>query len=805
MAFATHSGSTAWQSALRWQYALPLLLFLLWSTASAQPGVVDIGTQSRVDISRDLQHFEDPSAALTLDEVGTPSFASNFKPFAQQGTAYNFGFTASAHWFRITLRAGADAPPVWYWEVPLPILDTLDLYASRPQGGFVHQRVGDALPLSLRAIPHKDLVMPLQLQPGSDTTVYLRVQFTGGVAVPVTLWEPTAFRANDHLEYGLLNLYFGLALGLFLYNLLLFFSIRDRAYLVYVVFVACIVASQAHFNGFAAEFVWGDNARWNTIGYRYSTAFTLLFSVAFTRSFLSTRKHMPTMDRALRALTMVWVLTFFITPFAFEPVARFQHVLALFSVSACAVAGVISYRQKRPGARYFLPAWGLLIVAAALLVLRNMDILPANILTENPVMLSSAVEMVLLSLALADRINATRREQRRAETLNRVRQAQKAAADQAHAEKSRFLAAISHDLRQPMYALGLLLDGLRGARLPETFSNGLNDMKGSLTSINALLDSLLLMGRLEVGRMEPRMETFYLDRVLERVSNNFEGRARAKGLKFTVTPTMCRLSSDPLLLERMLSNLVSNALHYTKKGGILVAARQRRDAVLLQVWDTGRGIPLDQQEAIFGEFVRLRDDGSDGGVGLGLTIVRNCAVLLGCTVDVRSVPGKGSCFSLRIPLRAPNAAPPPATVPDALTRDTSTGPHQEAHAQGLRVAVVDNDAVVLRALTVSLASRGCDVTAAPTWAELKERLAAGELPDIVICDYHVGSELGTEIVARLRLLTGRPIAAIIVTGDTSPESASSVSAAGLTLLHKPVAPQALFALAVQLVAQAGES
>ncbi|QHE84249.1 7TM diverse intracellular signaling domain-containing protein [Hydrogenophaga sp. BPS33] len=786
-----------------WVLLLGLVLqVFIWSDAVAQSGLLAVGAQPRYDISRELWYLEDPSAALSFDDVAVPAMAPRFQPFSQNGSAYNFGFTSSALWFRIVLRADRDAPLLWYWKVALPTLDHVDLWVSRPEGGYSPFRAGDALPMSAHSVRHKDHVLQVPLVPGGDTTVYMRVQSTGAIALPVTLWEPRALHAHDHVDYALLSLYFGLVLGLFLYNLLLYFSIRDRAYLAYVVFVAGMGASQALYTGFAAEFITRESAHWNTIGIRYLSPLTIMLSVVFTRSFLSSRRHMPRLDRLLLGLVIAWAAHFPLVELdAVVLVSRLQHTLVFLSVLACAAAGIVAYRQKRPGARFFLLSWAVLLVTMFALAMRNIGWLPVNALTENPVLIGSAVEMVLLSFALADRINVTRREQRRAETLNRVRQAQKAAADQANVEKSRFLAAISHDLRQPMYALGLLVDGLRGAKLPESVSSALHDMKGSLTSINALLDSLLLMGRLEVGRLQPRMEAFHVDQVLERVGNTFEARAQEKGLKFSVTPTLCTLYSDPLLLERIISNLVSNALRYTREGGVLVSARTRSDHLLLQVWDTGRGIPLDQQEAIFGEFFRLRGDDSDGGAGIGLTIVRNCAHLLGGTVGVRSTPGRGSCFSVRIPLHGPNAGPQPA--PQALGRERSIDV-QAGHSQGLRVAVVDDDAVVLRALTTSLASRDCDVTAATSWAALKEQLAAGEPPDVVICDYHVGRDSGPEIVARVRALVGRSIPAIVVTGDTSMETANRVGEAGITLLHKPVEPQVLFVMAVQLAAQGGE-
>lgn len=300
--------STAWWLALWFRIALPFLLMIAGSTAIAQPGVVNLGNQPKVDISRELLHVEDPSGTMTFDEVRAPERASTFQPIAQGGNAYNFGFTSSALWFRLTLHASADAPALWYWKVALPTLDHVDLYVSRPDGGFFHQRAGDALAMSEHAVRHKDHVLQVPVVPGGDTTVYMRVQSTGAIALPVTLWEPEALHAHDHVDYALLSLYFGLVLGLLLYNLLLYFSIRDRAYLAYVVFVACMGISQALYTGLAGEFITRDSAQWNSLVLRYVAPFTLLMSVVFTRSFLASRRHMPQVDRVLRVLICAWVV-----------------------------------------------------------------------------------------------------------------------------------------------------------------------------------------------------------------------------------------------------------------------------------------------------------------------------------------------------------------------------------------------------------------------------------------------------------------------------------------------------------------
>jgi two-component system, sensor histidine kinase LadS len=629
--------------------AVLLLLALSACLAAAGPTSLEVGGHDRYDISRLMLYMEDRSGVMTIEEASARH--AQFKPFPQAGGAYNFGITSSAMWFRITLRPVYGIEPRWLWKVAHPNLDEVDLFVPVPGGGWMHERAGDSRPMSLRLVPHKDHVLTAALPDGEDTTVYMRVASQGALVVPVTLWRPAAFFSNDHVEYGVLSLYFGVLLGLLLYNLLLYFVVRDRAYLVYVAFVASMAMAQLSLTGLAAEFIWRDNTRWNNAGVQHSITLTVLFAVVFVRSFLDSRQHMPRLDRVLVAVAVVWVAQVplaFMLPYA--TVARVQIALSILSAAVSAVAGIVSYRQKRPGARYFLLAWGVLFLATCAFSLRNIGLLPTNSLTENALLIGSALEMVLLSFALADRMNVTRRERRRALALSRFQEARRKEAQAANAEKSRFLAAISHDLRQPMYALGLAIDGLQAARLPAPASTVLPGMKGSLSSIHGLLDSLLFMSRLEVGKLEPRRERFDAGQMLDRVRTTFEAQAQAKGLKFTVTPAACMLHSDPVLLERVVGNLVANALRYTKQGGVLVSARPRAGALLVQVWDTGPGIAAAQQEAIFGEYFRLQGDSGDAGFGMGLAIVRSCARLLGCTVAVRSVVGRGSCFSVSVPL-----------------------------------------------------------------------------------------------------------------------------------------------------------
>lgn len=218
-------------------------------------------------------------------------------------------------------------------------------------------------------------------------------------------------------------------------------------------------------------------------------------------------------------------------------------------------------------------------------------------------------------------------------------------------ETSRLLAAVSHDLRQPLYALSLATESL--VRHPERPPGRplLLQMKSALQSADDLLDSLLIMARLDAGGLQPDMAEFSIQLLLDRVDMVFGPQAASKGLRWDVTPSIARVRSDPVLLERMVGNLVSNAVRLTAKGGVVVSCRRRGPCLLLQVWDTGSGIDALHQGRVFEAFFRgVSETDSDNGVGLGLSIVRSGALLLGIDVGLRTVPGRGSCFSLRVPM-----------------------------------------------------------------------------------------------------------------------------------------------------------
>lgn len=379
-------------------------------------GEIIIGGDDRYVLSQSFTYLEDAGGELTLADLLKPDAQARFQPVPQTGSATNFGLTSSAIWLRVNLQTERSTPADWMLELAYPPLDRLELYSPDGKGGFVWQVGGDLLPFADRAVVHRNHVMPVRLKPGAVNTLYLRVTSDGTVSAPVRLWQPAALWRHDQAEYATISLYFGLLVGLFFYNLLLFFSVRDRAYLIYVAFVGCMAIAQAALTGFGAQFIWPGLTWWNSISPPAGMAATASFGILFARSFLSSALKMPRMDRFIKALVGGWLLTLlaaFTMPYVVS--SWMVTVLAVLSVTTLVAVGLLSVRMGHPGARYFLAAWALLLVGVVTLALHNTGVLPSNVLTANSLLIGSALEMVVLSFALADRINVTRQEKEQAQ------------------------------------------------------------------------------------------------------------------------------------------------------------------------------------------------------------------------------------------------------------------------------------------------------------------------------------------------------------------------------------------------------
>jgi signal transduction histidine kinase/CheY-like chemotaxis protein len=371
----------------------------------------------------------------------------------------------------------------------------------------------------------------------------------------------------------------------------------------------------------------------------------------------------------------------------------------------------------------------------------------------------------------------------------------------ANSAKSRFLAVASHDLRQPLHALGLFVAQLRAATAATERQRLVERIDAAVAMMNELFKALLDISRLDARALTPNITEFPVERLFERVRTTFGGPAKDAGLDFRVVPTEAWVRSDFVLLEQILLNLVSNAVRYVARGGVLIGARKRGRDLRIEIWDTGPGIPDDQREKIFSEFYRGNDPqyerrGLGGGLGLGLAIVDRLCRLLRHPIELSSDVGRGSRFSVIVPIVAATAKAAEPLPPAASALNL---------AAGKLIVVIDDDPLALEGMSGLLRSWGCRVIAARSAAEaLLDRAEAEGPPDVVISDFHLSDQrTGIEAIEQLRAAFGAPIPAFLISGDIGPALLQQAQRDGYHLLHKPVDPMPLRTMLNRLLKKRG--
>ncbi len=366
------------------------------------------------------------------------------------------------------------------------------------------------------------------------------------------------------------------------------------------------------------------------------------------------------------------------------------------------------------------------------------------------------------------------------------------AAEAANLSKDKYLATASHDLLQPLNAARLLISTLRERSLPMAEHNLVERSHQALEGAEDLLTDLLDISKLDQAAIKPDIDVYRLEELLAPLASEFQPVAAAEGLSLKVRIASYTISTDFRLLTRILRNFLSNACRYTEQGGILLGARKRGDFIEIQVWDSGRGIPEDQQERVFLEFNQL-DTGRAAerrGVGLGLAIVDRIARMLGYPVKVRSQPGRGSVFSIRVPLAEQLAMAPVAPLPRASVGDP---------LPGRRLLVLDNELSILHSMAALLGQWGCEVVTAVDQQAALEVLGT-QAPDLILADFHLDHGVtGNRVVQALRGHYACEIPAVIITADRSDQCRRELQQMGVPLLNKPVKPAKLRAVLSQML------
>jgi PAS domain S-box-containing protein len=366
-------------------------------------------------------------------------------------------------------------------------------------------------------------------------------------------------------------------------------------------------------------------------------------------------------------------------------------------------------------------------------------------------------------------------------------------ADRANQAKSRFLATASHDLRQPLQALSLLNGTLRRMRADPALTEVIGQQEHAISAMSRLVNALLDISKLESGAIKPEITDFTVGAIFEDLRREFTGLAAAKGLELRVEPCQDAVHSDPSLIEQILRNIVSNAIKYTQRGRVLLRCLHEPALIRLEVLDTGIGIAPEQLPYIYDEFFQVGVAPNDArdGYGLGLSIVNRLVKLLDLKLDVHSEPGRGSSFRLGVPASTGAVA----SGCTAVVVEATNVPRPLAR----RVLLVEDDPGVRNATRLLLEAEGFPVVPAASYVEAIEKVRdAAAAIDLLITDYHLGTETGLDVIASLRERFGAQLPAILLSGDTSPAIRGLTPDERLRVTSKPIEADRLLALIGEL-------
>ncbi|MFI3157534.1 MAG: diguanylate cyclase [Methylococcaceae bacterium] len=392
-------------------------LYLLAANVFAMDKILDASRldQPSTSLTEYFAVLEDPNLTLTLDDVQKPDIAGRFKAGQAPAAALNYGYSRSAYWLRLTLRNTGGLPLERILEIGYARLADVQFHQPRADGTYQSLTTGSLMPFATRPYKNRFFVFPLMLPAHSEQVYYLRLQAMSSILVPARLWEAQAFHAYERNDYIAQAWYFGMATAMILFNLLLFITLRDAIYLLYVNFVTCMILSMAAQNGLTKEFLWLDSPQWSIISTATGYSLTIAAMLVFMRRMLNTEKVIPKFDRWLKVL----VGCFLLLPMLFVVSAQtfLKPAVQLYGIMLIVIIGIGLYCafKRQRSAYFFVGAFALFCFGGVIGIMTALKLLPVNLLTINALQFGSALEMLLLAIALADRFNVIRREKENAQ------------------------------------------------------------------------------------------------------------------------------------------------------------------------------------------------------------------------------------------------------------------------------------------------------------------------------------------------------------------------------------------------------
>jgi signal transduction histidine kinase/CheY-like chemotaxis protein len=650
-----------------------VILCLIVQTASANTSLCIEGSDRGFNVTPYLSSYVTRNQNLTITDIQRLEQHRQFSKVEQ--STFNAGYSSDTYVLRFQLdkqciqRIAKDSRNLsWWLEIPFSHLDYVTLYSpvnkttSTKELHYQAILQGDRLPFSERLIENSGIIFPLHLSDYKDLVedpvFFLKIQSQDSIQVPLFLRTPEAHSSHSPTITLLQGIYFGILLVIIFYNLFIYFSVKDKTYLYYIAYISSFFIVQLSMLGAAQRYLWPESPEWANRAIPFFFMITFAAGTQFVRSLLHTKEHLPVLDRTLFKVVCLFLCILPLTTFVHYRTIIYLAVLGAFIFFLLLLyTGVMSVTKKVRSAYFFLVAWITFLITGTVYAMMIIDLLPINAFTLYAYQVGSAIEVILLSLALADRINTIQAEKTKLEEENtQVLEQANEQLELSHQLKDSFMTTVSHEIRTPLNGLVGITELLKDTPLNTQQQNYVELLTNSGNTLSNLINDVLDFSKIEAGQLNLEAISFSCLELSDEVITVFGGTALNKGLKLScfVSPNVPqKLFGDPTRIKQILFNLVGNAIKFTDTGYVKVYLGWDNHRLLIRVRDSGIGITEDQRKRLFISYSQADPSTTRkyGGTGLGLVICKRLSELMGGVIDIDPSITQGACFWVELPLR----------------------------------------------------------------------------------------------------------------------------------------------------------